>query len=128
MKRLNGSLGRRRARRIDEPRVRPPTDAVDEATLATWALTSLVGVVVGLGVAKYAQVWAQDMRHPGAAAGALIIINSVTLTVVAASRYSGPDADAPCARRPSRALAMLSSGLVAGAGWTALMIIGFGEP
>jgi hypothetical protein len=99
----------------------PSVAATNDAALAAWVCASLLGLALGLGVAKYSQAWAGNALHPGAAAGTLIVVVSVALTVVAAARYAAASAGG----HPSRVLATLGTVLVVMLAWIALAVISF---
>ncbi len=63
------------------------TEAADEAALASWVGASLLGILLGLGVAKYAQAWAGSVLHPAAVGGAAVVLASALLSLVAVARY-----------------------------------------
>ena len=98
---------------------------INDIMLGVWVLISLVGTLLGLAIAKYSQAWAQDALHPGVAVGALIVIDSVALTLLAGTRYEIRRLDLLDRRRPSRLLMVLSVSLIVGLGWAALAIICF---
>ena len=79
-----------------------PAPERDDAGLAGWLIASLLGVVLGFGLAKYSQAWAQETFHPGAAWGTLVILTSLALTVVAGYRYAARSTGFRAARRASR--------------------------
>jgi hypothetical protein len=100
-----------------------PAGERGEVALTAWVTVSLVGVVLGLALAKYAQAWARDVLHPGAVWGVFIILASVGLTLVAGSRYIAREVGLVEARRASRALVTLSTLLVLALAWAALNIV-----
>jgi hypothetical protein len=83
--------------------------------LATWVCAGLLGVIVGLALAKYAQAWSGLAAHPGAITGAVVVFLGVGLALAAAGRYR--------TRGGSRAIGILAALLVALPGWLALTII-----
>jgi len=99
--------------------------ATNDGALAAWVCASLLGLALGLGIAKYSQAWAEHALHPGAAAGTLIVVVSVALTMVAAARYAASDAGGHLHRRSSRALAILGTMLVVMLAWISLAVIYF---
>lgn len=103
-----------------------PAPEQNETALAAWIATSLLGVALGLGLAKYSQAWAQDLLHPGAVWGAMVVLASVAIALLASVRYMARGAGLVTARRASRALATLSMVLVTGLAWVALNIIWLG--
>ncbi len=82
-------------------------------------------MVLGFGLAKYSQAWAQETFHPGAAWSTLVILTSLALTVVAGYRYAARRAGFRAARRASPVLVSLSMLLVFTLSWAALSIIWF---
>ncbi len=97
--------------------MRPP-----EIALAAWVGTSLLGLVLGLGLAKYSQAWAEDTFDPAAVLGALVVVMSTILAWVAGVRYL---VWAPGSGTASRALFVLSLTIVVALCWAALAIIAF---
>ena len=112
-------------RRDSHVRPSSPAPERDDAGLAGWLIASLLGVVLGFGLAKYSQAWAQETFHPGAAWGTLVILTSLTLTVVAGYQYAARSAGFRAARRASPVLVSLSMLLVFALSWAALSIIWF---
>ena len=112
-------------RRDSHIRPSSPAPEWDDAGLAGWLIASLLGVVLGFGLAKYSQAWAQETFHPGAAGGTLVILTSLALTVVAGYQYAARGAGFPAAGRASPALVSLSMLLVFALAWAALSIIWF---
>jgi len=96
--------------------------ATNDGALAAWVCASLLGLALGLGIAKYSQAWAEHALHPGAAAGTLIVVMSIALTVVAA-RYAASGAGGHVHRQFSQALAVLGTMLVVMLAWISLAVI-----
>ena len=112
-------------RRDSHIRPSSPAPEGDDAGLANWLIASLLGVVLGFGLAKYSQAWAQETFHPGAAWGTLVILTGLAVTVVADYRYAARSAGFRAARRASPVLVSLSMLLVFTLSWAALSIIWF---
>jgi hypothetical protein len=117
---LDRDTGRSRIPRI--PRL---ADTADDLALGPWVLTSVLGIALGLVTAKYSQPWARHAIDPSAVMGALVVVVSVALTIVAVGRYLAIAASRSQLRGPPRALAVLAASLVVMLGWVALAIIGF---
>jgi hypothetical protein len=99
---------------------RPP-----DLALAAWTVAALLGIVLGLGLAKHGQFWGEDPLHPAAFVGTGIIGLSITLSLVAAARCA-PLAVKPGTRgRGAGVLVWLSLLLVLAVAWSALSIIWF---
>ena len=111
----------------ESPRVGPPAPpgeaSMAEVALAAWVGVALLGILGGLGIAKYSQAWARSIAHPAAILGGLLILASVGVALVACARYF--DRTVPLPRSRSRALVVLSLLLVIGTGWAALSIVAF---
>ena len=102
----------------------PPAAEPGDIALATWSIVALLGVALGVALAKYSQAWARDTLHPGAALGAAMIVVSLCLVVTAAFRYLARDVGLLSPLRASRALAVLSMLLVVALAWAGLSILG----
>jgi len=100
-------------------------EAVNEAALGAWVCAALLGVALGLGVAKYAQAWARTAFHPTAILGALMVLISVGVTLAATTRYLDRAARLAYPRVPPRMLATFGLVLVSLLAWIALAIIAF---
>lgn len=98
-------------------------EAAREIALGVWVCVSVLGVVLGLITASLAQVWTRDVLAPGAVLGAIIVVASVCLTLVAAGRYVMRGAVLPGARGASRSLATVSAVLVGMLAWVVLAVI-----
>ncbi len=101
------------------------TEAADEAALASWVGASLLGILLGLGVAKYAQAWAGSVLHPAAVGGAAVVLASALLSLVAVARYLQRRARSAQPWEYSPALAVLSLFVIILLAWIALAIIAF---
>jgi ABC-type dipeptide/oligopeptide/nickel transport system permease component len=94
-----------------------------ELLLAAWTITSLLGIVLGLLLAKYGQLWGDDLLHPSTFVGTAIIGVSVAITLVAIVRQAQSAAqDSPSGRRAGL-LVWLSLLLVLAVAWSALSIV-----
>lgn len=101
-----------------------PAQVLNEIALGVWVCVSILGIVLGLTVASLAQVWARSVLVPGAVLGALLVVVSLGVTVVATGRYLWRGALPPLGRRDSsRALANMSAFIVGMLAWTALAVI-----
>lgn len=83
----------------------------------------MLGVMLGLVTAPLAQVWARDVLAPGAALGAVLVVASLCLTLVAAGRYLVRGAMRPRAGDSSLALATASVVIVGMLAWVVLVVI-----
>lgn len=101
----------------------PTTRTAGEVALPAWLCASLVGVLAGVLLAKYAQVWAQTTWHPAALWGVFIVVTSAALTVVAGTRYLVGNTAGPPPQGMGRLLGVLSVALVVAVAWGALAII-----
>jgi hypothetical protein len=111
-------------RRAPGPRLeRAPQHEAYELALGLWTIVALLGVAFGLGVAKYAQAWARDLFHPAAVWGGVVVLVSLAVVVVAATRYQLRGAGLPIAAYASRTLSLLSVLLVLALAWAALSMI-----
>ena len=123
----NGPGGARTKAATDATRQAPAdgAEAANEAALGAWVGAALVGIVGGLGIAKYAQAWAGATLHPAALVGAVVVILSVGLAAVASGRYLQRAANLAHPGTPPRSLATLGLVLVTLLAWLALAIIAF---
>ena len=108
-----------------EPADGSRTEAAGEAALASWVGASLLGILLGLGVAKYAQAWAGSVFQPAAAGGAAIVLASALLCLVAIARYLQRRARSEQPWEYSPALAVLSLFVIILLALIALVIIVF---
>ena len=124
--------GRTTTRELGHRTTRPSCEHVGSqlalAALALWILVALTGIGTGLAVAKYSQQWANDMLHPGVGVGIAAIAHSIAIALVASKAAARSVASAPRQLHSLRLLVGLSFGLIAGAGWVALMLIVFARP
>ncbi len=97
-------------------------EMTNSLVLAAWVGISLLGIVLGLGFAKYSQSWGKDILHPGAGLGSAIVVVSAALGVLTTVRYWVWGADVSGL---SRALGVLSIALVFALTWAALALIAF---
>ncbi len=95
-----------------------------DGALAAWVATSLLGVLLGVVLAKYGQAWAADAWHPSAAWGAVIVALSVLLVVVAGYRYVATRRH-PRLTRSEHLLLTLATTVVMALAWAALAVIVF---
>jgi hypothetical protein len=96
---------------------------VGEAALAAWTGAALVGIGLGLGLAKYAQAWAQDSFHVGAVWGSACIAVSLALGLLAVGRYLAASARLDSARPTVVLLSVLSGLLLVSLAWAAGSVI-----
>jgi hypothetical protein len=105
-------------RRRNSPAAEP-----DDVALATWSIVALLGVALGVALAKYSQAWSRDVLHPGATLGTAMIVISLGLALAAGVRYWAQAVDPLSGRRASRALTVLSALLVISLAWAGLNIV-----
>ncbi len=91
-----------------------------EATFASWVRTALLGIALGLAVAKYSQALVGEAVHGGATMGAVMVVISVALTLMTAFRSQ--QAGVPSG------IVLLGASLIGLFGWVALAIIIFAGP
>ena len=103
----------------------PPKALTSGADLPAWVCASLLGVLSGVVLAKYGQAWGHDTWHPAAVWGALVVVASVTLTLLAAARYLVAGAGDLAPHGNARLLGILSAAMVLAVGWAALSVIVF---
>ncbi len=96
-----------------------------DTALAAWMLVSLVGLALGLGLAKYSQAWAGDVFPHGAILGSLVVFTSIAISLTASVHFMLLSAGLAPSRKLSRFLAILSISMVFQLGWAALSIIAF---
>lgn len=96
-----------------------------DSALAGWVTTSLLGMALGCALAKHGQAWARDVWHPAAVWGALIVVASMLLALVAGLRFLASGPTSPGQGRSDRALFTLATVVVVALGWAALAVIFF---
>ena len=94
-----------------------------EMRLAAWVRTSLLGILLGLGLAKYAQARVGDALHTAALVGTVVVAASAALTAVAAHRYLVWGTCSPRRYPAARPLVSLSLFVVVVLAWLALALI-----
>jgi hypothetical protein len=93
--------------------------------VAVWLCVSLLGVMLGLALAKFSQAWGGYLLHPGAVWGAGVIVISVALGLIAAMRYRLLAAGRLPPRWSAQAQARLAGMVVLMLAWAALNLILF---
>ena len=101
-----------------------PDDAwlAREAAASSWVRTGMLAIVLGLVLAKYSQVWAGYLLHPGTIFGTVVTGCGVAVALLSCGRLLGRRY---AARRRSRSLMLVSVVLIVALGWAALAIIWF---
>ena len=95
----------------------------DPSRRHAWTGAAIVGIGLGLGLAKYAQAWAQDTFHLGAVWGSACVVVSLVLGLFAAARYLQASAQLQASRRTAVVLSVLSVLLLASLAWAAFNVI-----
>jgi hypothetical protein len=95
-------------------------DLAADAGLALWLCASLIGIMLGVALAKFAQAWSDTAVHPAVVSGAVAVVASAVLGIAAVRRYLGSPSNRP---PEARLLAYLSLLLVLALGWAGLAII-----
>ncbi len=117
--------GRTSQFRVGPARARDPTRPyllLSEGVFAAWVAVALLGIGLGMAVAKYAQAWARSTVHPAALLGSGVVLGSVLLVLLAAGRHLQLSALLATSGRAG-AVVGLAAALVLLLGWVALAMI-----
>ncbi len=94
-----------------------------EGTFAVWVATSMFGMLLGSTIAKLSQVLSDDRTHPAAACGAMVVVASILLALVAGFRFK---ASLRAGRLGHSGQALLTLAVVS-LGWASLAMIAFAD-